>query len=46
MATLFMVPGSHPSVAAGLMLDYKGIEHRRIDTAPAVLAPVREPAAA
>src|SRR3954447_25943193 len=36
MATLFMVPGSHPSVAAALMLDYKGIEYRRIDFAPAV----------
>jgi hypothetical protein len=46
MATLFMVPGSHPSVAAGLMLDYKGIEYRRIDFAPAVPASGREPAAA
>src|SRR4051794_34685291 len=36
MATLFMVPGSHPSLAAALMLDYKGIEWRRIDFAPAV----------
>ena len=36
MATLFMVPGSHPSVAAALMLDYKGIDYRRIDFAPAV----------
>jgi len=35
MATLFMVPGSHPSVAAALMLDLKGIEYRRIDFAPA-----------
>ena len=35
MATLFMVPGSHPSVAAALMLDYKGIDYRRIDFAPA-----------
>src|SRR5947208_1004965 len=36
MATLFMVPGSHPSVAAALMLEYKGIDYRRIDFAPAV----------
>lgn len=31
-----MVPGSHPSRAAALMLDSKGIEYRRIDFAPAV----------
>ena len=31
-----MVPGSHPSVAAALMLDRKGIDYRRIDFAPAV----------
>jgi glutathione S-transferase len=31
-----MVPGSHPSIAAALMLDAKGIEYRRIDFAPAV----------
>lgn len=36
MATLFMVPGSHPSFTAALMLDQKGIEYRRIDFAPAV----------
>src|SRR3954451_8488579 len=36
MATLFMVPGSHPSLAAALMLEQKGIEYRRIDFAPAV----------
>jgi glutathione S-transferase len=35
-ATLFMVPGSHPSVAAALMLERKGIDYRRIDFAPAV----------
>jgi glutathione S-transferase len=31
-----MVPGSHPSVAAALMLESKGIDYRRIDFAPAV----------
>jgi glutathione S-transferase len=36
MATLFMVPGSHPSLAAALMLEYKGIDYRRVDFAPAV----------
>jgi len=36
MTTLFCVPASHPSLAAALMLDYKGIEYRRIDFAPAV----------
>ena len=30
-ATLFGVPGSHPSLAAELMLERKGIEVRRID---------------
>jgi glutathione S-transferase len=36
VATLFSVPASHPSLAAALMLDFKGIEYRRIDFAPAV----------
>jgi glutathione S-transferase len=36
VATLFMVPGSHPSLAAALMLEQKGIDYRRIDFAPAV----------
>ncbi len=36
MATLFMVPGSHPSLAAALMLEHKGIDYRRIDLAPAI----------
>jgi glutathione S-transferase len=34
MATLFCVPASHPSLAAALMLEHKGIEYRRIDFAP------------
>src|SRR4051794_40943856 len=36
MATLFMVPGSHPSTAVALMLDLKGIDYRRLDFAPGV----------
>jgi glutathione S-transferase len=34
--TLFVIPGSHPSVAAMLMLERKGLAYRRIDLAPAV----------
>ena len=30
-ATLFGVPASHPSLAAQLMLDHKGVEYRRVD---------------
>jgi glutathione S-transferase len=30
-ATLFAVPASHPSLAAQLMLERKGIEYRRVD---------------
>jgi glutathione S-transferase len=30
-ATLFAVPGSHPSLAAELMLRYKGVPYRRVD---------------
>jgi glutathione S-transferase len=35
-ATLFGLPASHPTVAAALMLDRKGIPYRRIDLLPAV----------
>jgi glutathione S-transferase len=35
-ATLFAVPGSHPSLAAQLMLERKGIEVRRIDLVAAL----------
>lgn len=35
-ATLFSVPASHPSIAAMLMLEHKGIEYRRIDFVPPV----------
>ncbi len=33
-ATLFVMPGSHPAMAARLMLEYKGIEYSRIDLIP------------
>ena len=33
-ATLFVLPGSHPSMAARLMLEAKGIDHKRIDLVP------------
>jgi glutathione S-transferase len=33
--TLYVIPGSHPGVAARLMLDRKGIPYRRIDLPPA-----------
>ena len=35
-ATVFVIPGSHPSLAAMLMLEHKGIEYRRIDLVAAV----------
>lgn len=35
-ATLFVIPGSHPSIGAQLMLERKGIEYRRIDLVPVV----------
>jgi glutathione S-transferase len=35
MPTLFGVPASHPTLAAELMLEHKGIDYRRIDFAPA-----------
>jgi len=35
-ATLFSVPASHPSLAAALMLERKGIDYRRIDLVPGV----------
>jgi glutathione S-transferase len=48
-ATLYVIPGSHPSMAARLMLDHKGIEYRRVDLMPviskAVLKALRFPGA-
>ncbi len=34
--TLYVIPGSHPGVAARLMLERKGIPYRRIDILPAL----------
>ena len=35
-AKLFVIPSSHPSMAARLMLERKGIEYRRIDLLPVI----------
>jgi glutathione S-transferase len=35
-ATLYAIPGSHPSAAVGAALDAKGIDYRRIDLIPAL----------
>ncbi len=35
-ATLFVIPGSHPCVAARLMLERKGIEYKRVDLMPVI----------
>jgi glutathione S-transferase len=35
-ATLYVIPGSHPSMAARLMLQQKGIEYRRVDLMPVI----------
>lgn len=35
-ARLFVIPGSHPSMTARLMLERKGIEYKRIDLVPVV----------
>ncbi len=35
-ATLFVIPGSHPAMAARLMLEYKGVDYRRVDLIPIV----------
>ncbi|MDQ3759820.1 MAG: glutathione S-transferase N-terminal domain-containing protein [Actinomycetota bacterium] len=34
--TLYVIPGSHPAVAARRMLEHKGIDFRRIDLMPVV----------
>lgn len=34
--TLYVIPGSHPGIAARLMLERKGIPYRRIDLIPAL----------
>jgi glutathione S-transferase len=35
-AKLFVIPGSHPSRTAGLMLEQKGIPYKRVDLIPVV----------
>ena len=35
-ATLFVIPGSHPSMAARLMLEAKGIDYKRRDLMPVI----------
>jgi glutathione S-transferase len=35
-ARLYTIPGSHPGVAAALMLEYKGVEYDRTDLLPVV----------
>jgi glutathione S-transferase len=39
-ARLFVIPGSHPSMAARLMLEHKGIPYRRVDLIPMVAKPI------
>ena len=39
-ATLYVIPGSHPSMAARLMLEHKGVEYRRVDLMPVISKPV------
>jgi glutathione S-transferase len=35
-ATLYVIPGSHPAMAARRMLELKGIAYRRIDLMPVI----------
>jgi glutathione S-transferase len=35
-ATLYVIPGSHPAIAARHMLEHKGIDYKRIDLMPVV----------
>ena len=35
-ATLYVIPGSHPSMAARLMLERKGVEYKRVDLMPVI----------
>ena len=39
-ATLYVVPGSHPSMAGRLMLEHKGIAYNRVDLLPALHKPI------
>ena len=35
-ATLYVIPGSHPAMAARLMLELKGVEYKRVDLMPVI----------
>jgi glutathione S-transferase len=35
-ATLYVIPGSHPAMAARRMLEHKGIDYKRVDLMPVV----------
>lgn len=39
-ARLFVVPGSHPSLTARLMLERKGVDYQRVDLIPMVAKPI------
>src|SRR4051794_3915898 len=39
-ATLFVVPGSHPSMTGRLMLEHKGIPYRRVDLIAGLHKPI------
>jgi glutathione S-transferase len=39
-ARLYVLPGSHPSVGARLMLEHKGISFQRVDLIPMVAKPI------
>jgi|SRR5215211_6034893 len=39
-ATIYVIPGSHPSMAARLMLEHKGIDYRRRDLVAGVSRPI------
>ncbi|MEA2271467.1 MAG: glutathione S-transferase [Solirubrobacteraceae bacterium] len=39
-AKLYVVPGSHPSMAGRLMLEHKGIPYRRVDLLAAIHKPI------
>jgi glutathione S-transferase len=39
-AKIYVIPGSHPSLAGRLMLEHKGIEYRRVDLVSALHKPL------
>src|SRR5438093_242352 len=38
--TLYVIPGSHPSLMARLMIEHKRLPYRRVDLLPAVHRPL------